>query len=269
MPVRMARCRRDFRFFPNRSSISKAWASAAACCIRRPTTTNIMPPGHFWMTLLDGRHVSSDVAVVRGKPRWWRHVTGKAGRRGHLRLLDRSCRAGQPLSRRRAAHGSKKIFAGYTGMLNLETIGGKIIEAHLRFADQWPDLYGPGWVEALVELYERGDWNFPDDDRARATASFCSARTAGAIAIRRRQRSKRSSACQASPACRSPSMRIARRSITPCRPADFASPSSTALICRRPSPRARDCGNFSSFSRPAMRAHSLPDFALAGDEQPL
>src|SRR5205085_815050 len=54
----------------------------------------------------------------------------------------------------------------YTGMLNLETIGGKIIEAHLRFADQWPDLYGPGWVEALVELYERGEWNFSDDDRA-------------------------------------------------------------------------------------------------------
>ena len=30
----------------------------------------------------------------------------------------------------------------YTGMLNIETIGGRIIEAHLRFADQWPDLYG-------------------------------------------------------------------------------------------------------------------------------
>ena len=51
-------------------------------------------------------------------------------------------------------------------MLNLETIGGTIIEAHLRFADQWPDLYGPGWVDALVELYEIGAWNFADDDRA-------------------------------------------------------------------------------------------------------
>ena len=27
-------------------------------------------------------------------------------------------------------------------MINLETIGGRIIEVHLRFADQWPDLYG-------------------------------------------------------------------------------------------------------------------------------
>src|SRR6202162_1741152 len=40
-----------------------------------------------------------------------------------------------------------------------------IIEAHLRFADQWPDLYGPGWVEALVRLYAEGTWIFDDSDR--------------------------------------------------------------------------------------------------------
>jgi hypothetical protein len=56
-------------------------------------------------------------------------------------------------------------LGGYTGMLNLETIGGRIIEAHLRFADQWPDLYGKGWVEALVRLYQHGRWDFADDDR--------------------------------------------------------------------------------------------------------
>src|SRR5438034_6336302 len=31
--------------------------------------------GHMWMPLLDGRHVSTDVAVVDGTPRWWRQVT--------------------------------------------------------------------------------------------------------------------------------------------------------------------------------------------------
>ena len=51
-------------------------------------------------------------------------------------------------------------------MLNLETIGDNIIEAHLRFADQWPDLYGPGWVDAVVGLYERHAWDFDDDDRS-------------------------------------------------------------------------------------------------------
>jgi hypothetical protein len=42
---------------------------------------------------------------------------------------------------------------GYTGMLNFETIDARIIEVHMRFADQWPDLYGEGWVEALIGLY--------------------------------------------------------------------------------------------------------------------
>jgi hypothetical protein len=36
---------------------------------------------------------------------------------------------------------------------------------HLRFADQWPDLYGEGWVKALVGLYATGDWRFDDSSR--------------------------------------------------------------------------------------------------------
>jgi hypothetical protein len=122
-------------------------------------------PGYFWMTLLEGRHVSSDVAVVHGEPRWWRHVTGKPAGEG---TFDYWIIHAEPDAGIEEPCGAwiEKNLSGYTGMLNLETIGGTIIEAHLRFADQWPDLYGPGWVDALVELYERGDWNFSDDDRA-------------------------------------------------------------------------------------------------------
>ena len=50
-------------------------------------------------------------------------------------------------------------------MVNLETIGGRIIEVHLRFADQWPDLYGDRWVEALVRLYAKREWAFDDSRR--------------------------------------------------------------------------------------------------------
>jgi hypothetical protein len=35
----------------------------------------------------------------------------------------------------------------------------------LRFADQWPDLYGPGWIEAVVDLYANGQWRFRDEGR--------------------------------------------------------------------------------------------------------
>jgi hypothetical protein len=122
-------------------------------------------PGHFWMALLDGRHVSSDVAIVRGEPRWWRHVTGKPAGEGTFDYWTIHAEPDSSIETPSTAWIEKNL-PGYTGMLNLETIGGTIIEAHLRFADQWPDLYGPGWVEALVELYQRGDWNFSDDDRA-------------------------------------------------------------------------------------------------------
>jgi hypothetical protein len=121
-------------------------------------------PGHFWMTLLDGRHVSSDVAVVGGAPRWWRHVTGKPAGEG---TFDRWIVHAERDAAIETYCGKwlQKHLAGYTGMVNLETIGGTIIEAHLRFADQWPDLYGPGWVDAVVDLYERDEWEFADDDR--------------------------------------------------------------------------------------------------------
>jgi hypothetical protein len=122
-------------------------------------------PGHFWMTLLDGRHVSSDIAMVEGEPRWWRHVTGKPAGEGTFDYWTVHAEPDGDIETH-CGEWVRKNLAGYTGMLNLETIGGTIIEAHLRFADQWPDLYGPGWVDALVGLYEKGDWVFDDDDRS-------------------------------------------------------------------------------------------------------
>jgi hypothetical protein len=121
-------------------------------------------PGHFWMTLLEGRHVSSDLAVVDGEPRWWRHVTGKPAGEG---TFDYWIVHAEPDPEIEARGGAwvRRHLADYTGMLNLETIGATIIEVHLRFADQWPDLYGAGWVEAVVRLYESGVWDFADADR--------------------------------------------------------------------------------------------------------
>jgi hypothetical protein len=120
--------------------------------------------GHMWMTLLDGAHVSSDVAVVDGSPRWWRHATGKPARGGTFDFWTVLAAAHDAVERHCGAWIVRHL-AGYTGMLNLETIGGTIIEAHLRFSDQWPDLYGAGWIDALVRLYRDRSWRFDDGDR--------------------------------------------------------------------------------------------------------
>jgi hypothetical protein len=61
----------------------------------------------------------------------------------------------------------RRHLAGYTGMFNVETLGGRIIEGHLRFADQWPDLYGKGWVEALIRLYAEKRWHFQVEGQRR------------------------------------------------------------------------------------------------------
>ena len=80
----------------------------------------------------------------------------------------------------------RRELAGFTGILNFETIGGRIIEVHLRMSDQWPDLYGAGWVDAVVRLYATAPGASPTATAATASAWCCSARTGRAIAIRRR-----------------------------------------------------------------------------------
>jgi hypothetical protein len=124
---------------------------------------NLMP-GHMWTTLLKGRHISSDVAVVAGVPRWWRHVTGEPGGEGTFDYWTVHA-VSDPVIEDYCGTWIRRHLPGYTGILNIETIGGRMIEVHLRMSDQWPDLYGAGWVEAVVRLYQSKRWTFDDSAR--------------------------------------------------------------------------------------------------------
>ncbi len=121
-------------------------------------------PGHLWMPFLAGEHVSSDVALVAGRPVWWRHTVGAALGDG---MFDHWTVLAEPRPAIESACGAwlARRLAGYSGLANLETIDGTIIECHLRFADQWVDLYGPGWLDSVVALYARGRWEFADEGR--------------------------------------------------------------------------------------------------------
>lgn len=125
---------------------------------------NALEPGHMWMTLLEGAHVSTDAAVVAGEPRWWRHTTGMPLGAG---TFDYWTVHRKPNRRLVAylAEWLRRHLPGYTGMINFETIGGRVIECHLRFSNQWPDLYGPGWIESAIRLYAEGRWEFDDSSR--------------------------------------------------------------------------------------------------------
>lgn len=121
-------------------------------------------PGHMWMEHLEGDHVSTDCAIVKGEICWIRHSKGFSAADGMFThwiiYADEHTVIKQYLSKWVATH-----MADYTGMMNFETIGNRIIEAHLRFSDQWCDLYGNGWIEALVGLYTDGHWRLQMEDR--------------------------------------------------------------------------------------------------------
>ena len=120
--------------------------------------------GHMWMTLMSGEHVSSDVILLGGEPQWWRHTVGEPlgdGVFDYWTVLAED----RPEIESYCGQWFRKHLRGYTGAANIETIGGRIIEVHLRFADQWPDLYGRGWLDAVVELYSNRRWRYQDDDR--------------------------------------------------------------------------------------------------------
>lgn len=120
--------------------------------------------GHMWMELLRGEHMSTDVVLVDGEARWWRHSVGRALGGG---TFDYWTVLGDDRPDLEAYCGAwlRRHLNDYTGAVNLETIGGRIIEAHLRFTDQWPDLYGPGWIEAIVGLYAVRSWRRQEEDR--------------------------------------------------------------------------------------------------------
>jgi hypothetical protein len=124
-----------------------------------------LTPGHMWMTLFEGEHVSTDVAVIDGRAAWWRHSSGVVGDQGTFDYWKIAAQPRRELEDRLGAWLAEHL-RGYTGMVNFETIGERIIECHLRFADQWPDLYGGDpWVAAVIGLHARGEWRY--DDRSR------------------------------------------------------------------------------------------------------
>ena len=121
--------------------------------------------GDFWMRLLTGEHVSTDMAVVDGAVRWCRNTLGVQSGSGTFDywVVEEGSR---PRLERICREWIRVQLPGYTGMVNIETIGGSLISVHLRCADQWPDLYGRKWLDALMGLYNRGTWELPDNDRA-------------------------------------------------------------------------------------------------------
>ncbi len=123
-----------------------------------------MEPGHLWMPWLKGPHVSTDAALADGRICWWRHTTGVPGPGGTFDYWTIHAEKRPELEKYLGGWIARNLV-GFTGVVNFETVGGAILECHLRMAEQWLDLNGKGWLEAVVGLYTRGTWKFSDTDR--------------------------------------------------------------------------------------------------------
>lgn len=116
-----------------------------------------MTPSMMWVELFVGPHVSTDCAVVKGQVQWMRHAEGFPLSEGTFSHWVIRAEDEDSLGRNLAAWIAREL-PHYTGLINIETIGGRIIEAQIRFADQWCDLYGADWFQSAVALYGEGRW---------------------------------------------------------------------------------------------------------------
>lgn len=117
-------------------------------------------PGHFWMPLLQGRQLSTDVVVVDGTVRWCYSMEPERDENGSFAMW-RSVSDPPAGTMRAIEEWAGQHLRDLRGVVNFETIGEAIIEAPPRLAVQFIDFYGPGWLDAVVSLYSEGIWRDP------------------------------------------------------------------------------------------------------------
>jgi len=118
--------------------------------------------GYFWAEKLNGSHYSWDIAVIDGTPVWqvsWRGVPHESRNPG---VMSRwSTEDAHPNVRRAVLSWVEIHLPGYTGLVNIETIGGKIIEVHLRAGDI---IYSANakLMDSVVSLYSKSSWTYEE-----------------------------------------------------------------------------------------------------------
>lgn len=121
-------------------------------------------PGTFWTEYLEGDHWSVDCLIEQcGLIPWFAAAKGE-------RLGDasfKSWRVGEcpAILQRGVARWVTQWIPNYWGQLNVEFIGGKIIEVHLRLGYQFLPFYGEGFVDAFIAFMDGEPWCGPSSSK--------------------------------------------------------------------------------------------------------
>ncbi|MTW20145.1 hypothetical protein [Allochromatium palmeri] len=117
-------------------------------------------PGLFWCERLEGEHSSTDCLVREGQVVWLAH-TRASERKDRARPIYWEVGVERPELDVRVRDWVERHLSGYTGLCNLELIGGQPIEAHLRGSNGFLELYGPDFVPAWVALMDGEPFEAP------------------------------------------------------------------------------------------------------------
>ncbi|MGB5833327.1 MAG: hypothetical protein WBG92_15225 [Thiohalocapsa sp.] len=108
-------------------------------------------PGSFWCERLSGPQTSSDCLVRDGEALWFAHTRASDAKDAE-RSIYWQIGADLPEQDAWLRGWIRKNLVGYTGLCNLELIGARPIEAHLRGSNGFFDFYGPDFVAAWAAL---------------------------------------------------------------------------------------------------------------------
>lgn len=115
-------------------------------------------PGFFWMEYLEGPHISTDVVYERGIPVWWGHTLAHKLDDTRFEMWEFRGNIKFELIEEYITKWVEDNIGKHHGVLNFETMNGKIIDAHPRMSTQFVDLYSEGWLQSVANLYAGIDW---------------------------------------------------------------------------------------------------------------
>lgn len=117
------------------------------------SSDNLYLAGHFLMPVLKGKQVSTDYALIDGEVVWSFSMAPQKDSLGSFISWHST-----KIKQMHELQWIQKHMKGYTGMINIESIGSAIIEIHLRFSLEFIDVYPEEFKTSLIELYEHSKW---------------------------------------------------------------------------------------------------------------
>ena len=115
-------------------------------------------PGLFWCELLEGEHVSTDALLLDGRVQMLVHTQASA-QQDQQRALWWRVGVTLPDHDALVRDWLEAQLSGYTGLCNVETIDGRVIEAHLRGSNGFFDFYGEPFMRRWVRLVDEHRWD--------------------------------------------------------------------------------------------------------------